>query len=171
VPTKVAVDVHYEGEFAYAGAVLFDAWTDAEPVAVQELRRTVPAEYRPGHFFERELPCILPLIVACMAAHPIETIVVDGYVDLGPSHPGLGRVLFEALERKVAVIGVAKTAFFGAPSREVLRGESKKPLLVTSTGDLDEAARAIETMAGPYRVPYLLRRVDQLVRKAAEPAA
>ena len=55
--------------------------------------------------------------------------------------------------------------------REVVRGESKKPLLVTSTGDLDEAARAIATMAGPYRVPHLLKRVDQLVRKAAEPTA
>lgn len=166
---KVAVDVQYADEFAYAGALVFATWADTESVDIRQLRHTVPAAYRPGHFFERELPCILPLLRACIEAHAIKCIVIDGYVDLGPSHPGLGRALFEALERKVEIIGVAKTAYLGAPSREVLRGESKKPLLVTSTGNLEMAARAIETMAGPYRVPQLLKRVDQLVRSAAKP--
>ena len=57
-------------------------------------------------------------------------IIVDGYVWLGDeSHPGLGGHLYAALDRKVPVIGVAKTRYCRsrAGGSEVLRGESAKP--------------------------------------------
>lgn len=160
----VAVDVHYEDALSRAAGISFDAWADAKERASKVIERAAAAEYKPGHFFERELPCILPVVRAFLAEHEISVVIVDGYVDLGPERPGLGRVLFEALDRRVAIVGVAKTEFHEAPSRAILRGESKSPLFVTSTGDLDEAAADVRAMSGAYRIPSLLKRVDRLAR-------
>lgn len=160
----VAVDVQYGDTSALAAGVAFDAWTDAKERSAKVIERAVPADYQPGHFFERELPCILPLVRAFLDEGPIEVVVIDGYVDVGVDRPGLGRHLFDALDRRIAVIGVAKNHFVGAPERALLRGESKSPLHITSTGDLDEAVRAIASMSGEYRIPSLLKRVDRLAR-------
>src|SRR5262249_846842 len=97
------------------------------------------------------------------------TLIVDGYVWLGEGRPGLGAHLHEALAGRAAVIGVAKTRFRGAAGKTavVLRGHSKLGLFVGAIGmSLDDAAHAIERMAGPHRVPDLLRRVDRLSRTA-----
>jgi deoxyribonuclease V len=75
----------------------------------------------------------------------------------------LGTYLYEALVRKVPVIGVAKTRFFSNTQyvAEILRGESKNPLFVTSVGmPLDTAAARIQSMAGPFRIPTLLKLLD-----------
>jgi len=47
----------------------------------------------------------------------------------------------------------------------VLRGDSRRPLYVTAAG-LDPAAAAlhVRSMHGPFRIPTLLKRVDQLCR-------
>ena len=172
----VAVDVHYEGALARAAGVAFEAWTDETERCAKVIERTVPADYEPGRFFERELPCILPIVRAFLDEGAIDPrrggdcVIVDGYVDLGPERPGLGRVLFEALERRVLVVGVAKTEFLaedpsrGPPARAITRGESKSPLFVTSTGAVDEAAALVRAMHGSYRIPTLLKRVDRLTR-------
>lgn len=172
----VAVDVHYEADLARAAGVAFAAWTDEAERSSKVLERTVPADYKPGHFYERELPCILPIVRAFLDEGAIDPrragdcVIIDGYVDLGPERPGLGRVLFEALERRVLVVGVAKTEFLAddpsraPPSRAITRGESKSPLFVTSTGDVDEAAALVRTMGGSYRIPTILKRVDRLAR-------
>jgi deoxyribonuclease V len=166
----LAVDVHYEGELARAAGIAFEAWTDEKERSAKVIERSVPAEYQPGHFYERELPCILPIVRAFLDEAAIDCVIVDGYVDLGPERPGLGRVLFEALERRVLVVGVAKTEFLAdepsraPPSRAITRGESKSPLFVTSTGDVDEAAALVRAMSGSYRIPALLKRVDRLAR-------
>jgi len=44
------------------------------------------AEYRPGAFFERELPPI----VAVVEGHALDLLVVDGYVTLSASRDGGG---------------------------------------------------------------------------------
>jgi deoxyribonuclease V len=160
----VAVDVQYEEGLARAAGVGFDAWTDAKERASKILTREVPADYQPGHFFERELPCILPVLRAFLDEGPVSLVLVDGYVDLGPERPGLGRVLFDTLERRIPIVGVAKTSFHDAPARSVLRGASKSPLFVTATFDVDEAARRVQEMAGQFRIPTLLKRVDRLAR-------
>jgi deoxyribonuclease V len=97
-----------------------------------------------------------------------QVIIIDGYVWLGPSQPGLGAHLYEALGRRVAVIGVAKTRFLKAePVEEVLRGRSRTPLFVTAAGmDVVEAANHVRALHGPYRIPTLLKRADQLSRGA-----
>jgi len=51
-------------------------------------------------------------------------------------------------------------------ARPVLRGLSAKPLYVTVAGlDPDEAARVVTSMAGTFRLPDALRRVDALARR------
>lgn len=160
----VAVDVQYGETSALASGVSFDAWTDEKERSSKVIERAVPAGYQPGHFFERELPCILPLVRAFLDEGPVEVVVIDGYVDVGVDRPGLGRHLFDALDRRITVIGVAKNEFVGAPGKALLRGESKSPLYVTSTGDVEDAVRAIACMAGEHRIPTLLKRVDRLAR-------
>lgn len=163
----LATDVHYAGDEAITAAVLFEDWKGIERLHEWTDSRVGPVEhYAPGEFFRRELPCILPLIQRAYRSLHLKAIIVDGYVDLGGGKPGLGRYLQGALDAHVEVIGVAKNEFVGAPAAEVLRGKSTKPLFVTTTGNIDDAARRIASMAGEHRLPEMLRRVDELSRGA-----
>ena len=68
----------------------------------------------------------------------------------------------------VSVIGVAKTPFQDiSDEHKLLRGKSKKPLYVTAIDDLITAKQNILSMHGDFRLPTLLRRVDQNTRAAA----
>ena len=92
-------------------------------------------------------------------------ILVDGFVDTLPDHPGLGRRLYDALGKKVHVVGVAKSWFVGAQAIQVLRGSSKNPLYVTAAGmDAVDAADLVRQMHGRNRIPTILKRVDDLSR-------
>jgi deoxyribonuclease V len=98
----------------------------------------------------------------------VALLVIDGYADLDPEgHPGLGAHAHE--EFGVPVIGVAKTPFASATHAiPVLRGEATRPLYITSAGlPAPEAAALVRAVAGPYRLPDALRRVDALARGAA----
>jgi deoxyribonuclease V len=156
-----AVDVYYPATGANAALVTaaeatFRAVNGEHVVHVAEV-----AEYRPGAFFERELPPI----VAVVAGHDLDLLVVDGYVTLDPAgRPGLGQHIHRELG--VPVVGVAKTAFRGAThALEVFRGGSRRPLLVTAAGlEPADAADLVRAMAGPHRLPYALKRVDTLSR-------
>ncbi len=164
----VATDVHYVSDAqAHAAAVVFERWDDSGPLATYAEPATGFAPYVPGRFFERELPCLLPLLHWVLAAHDITTIVVDGYVDLGAS-PGLGRHVADALaedDLRPAVVGVAKTPFEGAPAQDVLRGSSATPLWVTATGMTHaEAGEHVRSMHGRHRMPTLLLLVDHIAR-------
>jgi len=121
--------------------------------------------YVSGEFYKRELPCLLE---ALKGLSDIELIVVDGYVWLDePTHKGLGLYLYNALEKKVPIIGVAKAKFGDTPKEcELLRGESSKPLYITSINfSLEKAKEAIALMHGKYRFPTLLKEVDSLARE------
>lgn len=117
----------------------------------------------PGQFYRRELPCILKLI----EEHQIvaDSIVIDGFVYLdGKSRPGLGKHLYDALQGKISVLGVAKRPFKGiAQECELHRGMSGRPLYITSIGmPLSEAKSHIKSMYGEYRMPALLKKVDRI---------
>lgn len=163
------VDVDYRDDHALAACVLFRGWTDAKSAGTHLEVITEVQPYQPGKFYLRELPCLLAVLAKVQ--EPLETIVVDGYVWLQDEQsPGLGGHLYSAL--KLPVIGVAKSRFLAAGSaKPVFRGGSQKPLYVTAAGlDVDQAARNIESMHGPFRVPTLLKLVDQLCR-GNQPAA
>lgn len=162
----LAMDVDYrEDGSAAAAGLLFETWTAERGARLVTRRIGAVAPYRPGHFFERELPCLLALLDELAA--PPDTIVVDGYVWLGPERrPGLGAHLHAALRAGIPVIGVAKTRFAGTPAdAELRRGASQRPLYVTAAGLDGETAKArIAAMHGRHRVPTLLAAVDRACR-------
>jgi deoxyribonuclease V len=167
---NVAVDVHYLGEKEARAAVVAThdrafaeiAWTRTAMV-------TPGAPYQPGEFYRRELPALRAVIPASEeAGEELALIVIDGYVDLDPAgRPGLGAHVHA--EYGVPVIGVAKTAFATAThAAQVLRGQSRRPLYVTSAGiSRTEAARVVSEMSGRYRLPDALKLADRLARGTA----
>ena len=159
-----AFDVHYlEDGSASAAVVLFSDYRDSEPMESYTHILTKTEEYIPGEFYRRELPCILTMLNQ-IKEEPDE-IVIDGYVMLADK-PGLGWHIFESLKRRIPVIGVAKSEFFGAKAAKVFRGRSTNPLYVTSAGvNLKDASEKIRLMHGPYRIPTMLKRVDLLAKK------
>lgn len=157
-----AMDVCYNEteETARAAAVLFLTFTDEKAVAeyITTIHQSNP--YIPGQFFRRELPCLLKILSE--TKEPIDTLIIDGYVQLNEK-PGLGMYLWNALDHKVTIIGVAKSKFRDVQAVEVFRANSTRPLYVTAIGMKPEtAARFISRMAGNYRIPTLLKRADQL---------
>ena len=158
----VATDVHYQNRAGNAAALVFDTW-DASTAVAKYVEATRPVlDYQPGLFFERELPCLLNVLA--VVAEPYDTVIVDGHVWLA-DQPGMGHHLYEALNRQVAVVGVAKRPFHEGRATEVLRGNSQTPLYVTAIGvDLELAVERVRTMHGPFRLPTLLKQVDTLCR-------
>lgn len=164
------IDLHYADEAARAACLVFSEWGSAEAVAEHVVDLPVGEPYVPGEFFRRELPGALRVLTE--VAVPLDLVIVDGYVWLSGEEQdaerrrGLGAHLWESLEKRVAVVGVAKNPFHGAEfAAHVLRGESKQPLYITSAGIArDEAAAQVRAMHGGFRLPTLLKRVDRLAR-------
>ena len=165
-----ATDVHYWPEGGAQAALLaFETLDDDVEAWSRTLQIDEVAEYEPGSFYKRELPCLLPLLRP-LVEDGLDVLFVDGYVDLGPDKPGLGRHLAEALAFEGTVIGVAKTRFATAPVQEVLRGQSTAPLFVTAAGpESEQAAEWVRKMHGPHRLPTLLKSTDRLARGLVPP--
>jgi len=164
---KYLLDVQYnENKNAVVASIGIKRWEDREISYFNTHLIEKIEPYEAGAFYKRELPCLL---IALEGLNNIECVVVDGYVWLKEeSHYGLGMHLYEALERKIPVIGVAKNRFNQTPKKcELFRGKSKKPLYITSIGvELEEAKGYIAKMDGLYRFPTLLKKVDSLARGA-----
>lgn len=162
----LAVDVDYRDWGAAVGGIFFTDFKDEKEQGIFKSDCYDIEEYKPGEFYRRELPCILKLIED-HNLHP-DIIIIDGFVYLdGNKKSGLGMHLYNALHKKVIVIGVAKRPFKGIPKIcELFRGKSKTPLYVTSVGmQLEEAKQCIKSMHGKYRVPTLLKKADQVARE------
>lgn len=163
----LAIDVHYRDDTAYCVGVLFE-WSDTAARQVLKTVRTPIEEYVPGEFYRRELPCLLD-IIACTDQTALEAVIVDAhvYLDNQLTH-GLGARLWEALDRKIPVIGLAKTAFHknDQTTIPILRGASQQSLYVSAIGmDAGDAAAHIRAMSGLYRIPDILKKLDQLTKQ------
>jgi deoxyribonuclease V len=159
------LDVHYRETDATAACLLAWDWSDAEPIDQVAAQIDHIEPYEPGAFYKRELPCLLSVLQK--AGITPDVILVDGYVWLGDqTKPGLGAHLYQALEKKIPVVGVAKTKFHSATeAQEVRRSGSDRPLYVSSIGmDPLIAAEMVRKMHGDYRIPTLIKKVDQLCR-------
>jgi deoxyribonuclease V len=158
------VDVDYREDSAVAECLVFAGWGDDKPSSKHAVTIDKVAPYEPGLFYQRELPCLLKVLREVMA--PLGTIVVDGYVWLGADRPGLGAYLYEALERRSAIVGERTLGDANnAVAVPVLRGTSRRPLFVTAAGiDASVAAQHVRSMHGPHRIPTLLGLVDRLAR-------
>lgn len=162
------VDVDYRDHEAVAACLRFRDWPDASSSEELVVHLPPAAPYRPGQFYERELPCLLAALRQ-MGEPELDCILIDSYVWLdGSGKPGLGAHLYEALARRTPIIGVAKTSFAGSSfAVPVQRGSSQVPLYITAVGlAVQEAAACVKRMHGSYRIPTLLKRVDRLCRDA-----
>ena len=159
-----AFDTYYYEDFAKTVCIAFEDWSSEQENEIFNEKTKITADYESGAFYKRELPCILSLLEK-IQLKPNDII----YVTLNDEGKiGLGGYLFEALNRKFPVIGIAKNGFSSPDSkrREVFRGESKKPLFLTSIEiDVDDVKKNIEKMHGNFRFPTLLKKLDQLTRE------
>ena len=160
---KLAVDAYYAENKAKVVGVLFENFSDEKPLEIISKIVDGVAPYESGSFYKRELPCIV-LLLQDLDVRDISLIVIDGFVYLDDEgRYGLGGHLYECLERRVQIVGVAKLPFKGSCKlvREIGRGRSKRPLFVSAVGtDLDEAARLVKGMSGEFRLPSLLKILD-----------
>jgi deoxyribonuclease V len=161
----VCVDVDYRASVAVAAGLWFRGWAAATPEHQAVATFTTVAEYEPGAFYRRELPCLLGVLARGPQA---DIVVVDGYVWLAEEAPGLGAHLHAAIGG--TVIGVAKTRFAAATGAlPVCRGLSQSPLFVSAVGvDVATAAGWVAAMHGPHRMPTLLKQVDSVARSAGQ---
>jgi len=162
-----AFDTYYFGNNAKTICIAFEQWNSEVETEIFTEETAVTADYESGVFYKRELPCILSLLEKINLKEG-DMIIVDGYVTLdNEGKIGLGGYLFEALEGNFPVIGIAKNGFNALDDqrRTVYRGESKTPLFVTAMGaDVEEIKVKVEQMHGSFRIPTLLKKLDQLTR-------
>jgi deoxyribonuclease V len=169
----VCVDVDYRDgpdgrTSAFAAAVVFPDWVSSTSAAEHVVRIAEVAQYESGQFYKRELPCVLAVLE--QVEFGMHGIIVDGYVLLDEHGTlGLGGHLWEAMARRVPIIGVAKNPFRGENPAAIalLRGDSSRPLYVTALGmEVETAAADVQRMHGRFRLPTMLKRVDRLCRDA-----
>jgi deoxyribonuclease V len=163
------LDVHYFQDKAQAAAIVFQDWKS--PLSISEYTATIinPARYEQGRFFLRELNPLLTVIDNIIET--IDCFVIDGYCCLSSDRaPGLGAYLKKSLVDKETIVGVAKNRYRETKHAvELIRGKSTRPLFITSIGiECALAAQNVASMAGEYRIPSLLKAVDQLSRKHKE---
>lgn len=171
----LATDTYYRKNQAMVAGVLFQDWPDSAPVKEVTVCVEGIRKYEPGRFYRRELPCILAMLDEMDVLPDVimpEVIIIDGFVYFGSQrYPALGRHLYDALNERVPVIGVAKNPAKNTPAEyELCRGNSRRPLYITAAGmALDQAKKHIADMHGHFRIPALIKRADQLSRAAASP--
>ncbi len=164
---KLGVDVYYYNDKAKVVGGLFNEWTDDSPCEIISTCFYGFSKYETGNFYKRELPCLCELLRQ-IDKSKLETIIIDGYVYLNnEGKAGLGYYLYEQLGMQIPIIGVAKRPFYNNNKFvvEIYRGKSMIPLYITSIGiNLQEASSNIRNMAGKYRIPNILKVIDQQTR-------
>ena len=162
----VIIDADYDEELkkGHAAGVVAEKITDEKATGIVTAIVDNIGEYIPGQFYKRELK-IAEAVISQLRIQDIELIVVDGYADSGTEEHALGTFVYE--KYNIPVIGIAKNKYprCTIPDTEVYRGESKKPLYVTSKGiSHEEAKKYVEEMAGEYRLPFLVKYADKAAR-------
>ena len=92
----LTIDVYYHNTNATATGVTFPSWESETPIEELVLEIEQAAEYLPGQFYLRELPCIMAILER--VKYPLDCIVIDGFVWLGAR-------LWGSMEGRVPVIG------------------------------------------------------------------
>lgn len=161
-------DVYYHAQGATAAGLTIADWkaTKTESEFVLEIDNV--GDYQAGEFYKRELAPLLDVIKQIKT--PIRYYVIDAYCHLSPDKaPGLGAYLHKELPEDAIVIGVAKNGFRRTKHAvELARSGSSRRLYVTSIGcSYQKAANLIESMHGEFRMPTILKKVDQLSRSTA----
>lgn len=161
----ICIDVYYKESGTKTCGVIFNEWNQQDPDQVLTLEdTTIENEYEPGNFYKRELPPIKKFLEHYNLQPDI--LIVDGFVWLkeieGEIRPGLGQHIQEELP-EITIIGVAKSNYCRSNeiSAQITRGESKKPLFVQPI----EYGEKIKNMYGDFRIPRMLKIMDQETKK------
>lgn len=166
----LATDIHYKETYAKAVCVVFE-WKDAVPAKIYTATIDEVAPYIPGEFYKRELPCILK-VLGQVDLNTVEAIIVDGHVFVHDNQKyGLGAYLWEALDKKIPIIGIAKKSFINTKkvATPVLRGSSEKPLFVSCIGiDKKTVLEKVELLHGEHRMPTILKLLDAVTKTEKE---
>ncbi|MEM6721052.1 MAG: endonuclease V [Bacteroidota bacterium] len=161
-----AIDIHYRETHAKAVCAIFN-WEDATPKQVYTAIIDKVAPYVSGEFYKRELPCVLNVLQQ-VNLNTLEAIIVDGHVFVtNDKKYGLGGYLWEALDQKIPVIGIAKKSFIHTENvtTPIKRGVSENPLYVSCIGiDIAIVLQNINLLHGPHRMPTILKLVDSISR-------
>lgn len=162
-------DTHYKDNYANTAVIGIENWnSEFSDFELTEVTHNIN-DYESGAFYKRELPCLLSIIKKINLDYTKDILVIDGYVVLDDKGKlGLGGHLFNELKGEIPVIGVAKNNFhtLNKLKKEVFRGKSKKPLYITALGiDLNQATKHILNMYGEFRIPIILKVVDQKSRQ------
>lgn len=162
-------DTYYGKGYANTAVIGIEDWDSAQPTfELNEIINEIH-DYESGAFYKRELPCLLSIINKINLNYSTDILVIDGYVVLSDDGKlGLGGYLYNELKQEIPVIGVAKNNFFPLDKlkKEIYRGESKKPLYITSLGiELELASQLILNMEGKFRIPTILKLADQRCRE------
>lgn len=164
----LAFDTYYFDNKAKTVCLEFEDWSENKNFRIHTEIIDNVEEYIPGEFYKRELPCIISLLNQINLKN-VDAIIVDGFVYLDDDKKyGLGGHLYEKLNKEIPIIGVAKTNFASIEKNKkpLLRGSSIKPLFITSIGmELEDAFHKIESMAGEFRMPILLKQLDRLTKE------
>ena len=163
----LALDCQYDdtNDLAGVAGVLLECWSAPEPAERYSYTHKGLEPYVSGQFYKRELPCLLPLIQRVMDKIELSIIVVDGFVDLAEKRAGLGRHLYNSLNKEITIVGVAKNRFEGASAQAIYRGISRQPLWVSSTNANEHYDDQIISMHGEHRIPTVLKVVDRMARE------
>jgi deoxyinosine 3'endonuclease (endonuclease V) len=174
----LALDSYYVGDVCNTSLVVFETNPYNTIYYTDTIYTTVTCEYIPGEFYKRELTGIQEILNKLMTERPdiwsnVDAVIVDSYVKLKAGDTewgGLGQHLHDwlaSIGQHRAVWGVAKSKFGDCDkiSELVYRGKSKTPLYVQSTGISNKVtANVIRSLKGEYRIPDILKHVDQLSR-------
>jgi len=176
---KLILDIYYFDEInkAHVAGVLFNEWSDSEAVRYVHCDTDIKSPYISGQFYKRELPCIQALLEdkSMIDMTELDTIVVDGFYSLGPEHPGLGQHLYEDYLVPngfgyIEVVGISKSYMVGCEdySFSVIRPSSKHPLYTNGSVAGKDYGQIVSSMHGNYRIPTLIKLVDQHSRETIQ---
>lgn len=162
----LAIDIHYKETYAKAVCIAFD-WADETSDKIYTAKIEDVAPYIPGEFYKRELPCILKVLEQ-INLNEVSAIIIDGHVYVhNDGKYGLGGYLWEALDKKVPIIGIAKKSFIHTEnfSTPIKRGSSESPLFVSCIGiDKETVLEKLKLLHGEHRMPTILKLVDTITR-------
>ncbi|WP_368407648.1 endonuclease V [Chryseobacterium edaphi] len=141
-----AFDTYYYEDFAKTVCIALEDWSSEKENEIFTENTQITSDYESGAFYKRELPCILSLL-SKIELKENDIIIVDGFVTLNNDGKiGLGGYLFNALDQKIPIVGIAKNEFSSPDEKRriVVRGESKTPLFLTAMGiDVDEVKKKV----------------------------
>jgi deoxyribonuclease V len=165
----LSTDVAYHNGIGYGIGLVFNKFTDDVADGVIEVIVPDVGDYIPGEFYKRELKVLVAIYKEYIKIYkkPPLLIFIDAYVNLGDKI-GCGQYFAEDIDNASVIVGIAKNAYTPADSicEKVLRGDSIKPLFVTSTIISKEAAAVVvKKLHGKHRFPTLIKKTDMLTKE------